>query len=509
MRRELLKNNLIVTTLNVASLAVNFIAQIVIASYFGADDERDAFFAASAIPAYINAIITGSLVVVFLPRLVDLRINKNDNPSHLIGSMVTFMVIFLLLITFCLVVFSAPLVELLYQGFQPSKLKLTQTLLLALCPAVIFQALSSTIIAVYHSEHKFFRASTSLVFTPAITILLTFGLEDHLGIVSVALGTSAGWIATFLFLQIGLNSRYRLSFSNLFTDENFQLCLRTSLPLLVGGIVYRCNTVVERVIASNFPEGAVSYLGYAMSLITILSSITINGIATTVFPVLSQAWSERNDESFRRYFSGSLKITLMLCVPIIVFTSSFNEIIVGTIFQRGAFDSQDTQEVSSLLLILMGSFLFLCMNNIPAKIIYVTGISKFGFINAVLEVSIYIALSLILTRHYSYYGLAYAHFISVAISTIFACLIIHLKFNILAKSSLFQDSLKILLCGIPMLLIINSFYFWLEKPSFLIMVLLGATGFIVYYYLLSYFLEEATNIRKMINKKIQNIIYYK
>jgi putative peptidoglycan lipid II flippase len=262
-------------------------------------------------------------------------------------------------------------------------------------------------------------------------------------------------------------------------------------------------------IASKFSGGVISYLGYAGNMVNMLSTVTINGIATTMFPHLSQAWSEKKMEKFRSYYSNTLMVTLILCVPIIVLTIVFSKTIVATVLERGAFSHNDTIEVSYLLTVLMGSYLFLCLNTISGKIFYVTGITRLGLFNAFFEVFLYTGLSILLSKYFSYYGIAYAQIISVAFSTLFASIILQWKFKILDSTSLFNDYFKIILCGFLAYALMNSFYFWFKEQSFLIMIFFGGASTIIYFYVLSVILKPARQVRYLIQGKIQNLIFSK
>jgi putative peptidoglycan lipid II flippase len=281
------------------------------------------------------------------------------------------------------------------------------------------------------------------------------------------------------------------------------------MPLFLGSFIFRGSMVIEKMLASNFSGGVISYLGYAGTMVNMLSTVTINGIATTMFPHLSQAWSEKKMEKFRSYYSNSLKVTLILCVPIIVLTIVFNKTIVATVLERGVFDHNDTIEVSYLLAVLMGSYLFLCLNTIAGKVFYVTGITRVGLFNAFFEVFLYTGLAILLSKYFSYYGIAYAQVTSVAFSTLFAAIILQWKFKILDGRSFFKDCFKIILCGFLAYVLMNSFYFWFEEQSFSIMMFFGGAAIIIYFYVLSILLKEVRQVHNLIQSRIQNLIFSK
>lgn len=501
----MIKSTIQVTLFSILGIVINFIIQLLLAYFFGASGERDAFFAASSVPTYINAIISGSFVVVFLPRLIDIGFRKEKDPSNFISSMITFSSLLLVLIALTIVFFANPIVSTLFNGFDTANKDLTAKLMIALSPTLLFQGLSNILVAVYHSKKVFLKPSGSLMIAPILTILVTIVLKGHMGIVSVALGSSVGWILTFLYLQYKAGFHFKPIVSGLFQDRDFQICLRQSIPLFLGSLIYRGNAVIEKMVASNFPGGVISYLGYANAIVTMLSSVTINGVATTMFPQLSEAWSARNMEKFRKFYSDSLKVILILCIPIILGAVVFSKTIIATVLERGAFTRQDTLEVSSLLALLIFSYFFMCMNTIPGKLFYITGITGVGLVNSIFEVVIYAVLSMYLSRIFSYYGIAYAQLISVACSTIFASVILQMKFRVLEVGSLARDLLRIFLCGIASCCLMYSYKIWFEDQSLMIMFIFGGCAVISYFYLLSLLLKDVARVRDLIINKIQNL----
>ncbi|MDF2187453.1 lipid II flippase MurJ [Paraflavitalea sp. CAU 1676] len=502
----MIKSTIQVTLFSLLGIVINFIIQILLAYFFGASEERDAFFAATSVPTYINVIISGSFVVVFLPRLIDIGFRKEKDPGVFINNMITFSVVLLLIIVLPIVLFSKGIVSLLFHGFNTEKIDLTAKLLIVLSPTLIFQGLANILVAIYHSKKVFLKPSCSFLIAPVTTILVTYLFKSQWGIISVAAGSSAGWLFTFLYLRYKAGIRYKPNMSSLFQDRDFQLCLRQSMPLFLGSFIYRGSTVIEKMVASSFPAGVISYLGYASAIVTTLSSVTINGVATTMFPLLSEAWSARDMEKFRKFYSDSLKVIFILCVPIMLITIVFSKTIIAIVLERGAFNRQDTLEVSRLLALLMGGYFFLSINTIPGRLFYITGITRAGLISAIVEVVIYTVLCILLSRIFSYYGIAYAQIISVASATIFSWVILQVKFQVLQIGPLFRDMLKIAFCGFLSFLLMYSYRIWFDEQTFLIMLIFGGFAVVGYFFLLSLLLKDVARLRILIVSKIQNLI---
>jgi putative peptidoglycan lipid II flippase len=502
---KLLKNSIIGSGFALGTALLNFASQIIIAAYFGANRERDAFFAASVIPTYISTIVIGSLGAVFLPKLVDIKVSKPGALNGLVDGVITFAIMFLTSLGLLIAVFSDRVVSLLFSGFGPAETELTSELIVLLAPSIVLQPLSSVLGAVYHAEKKFLLPAACFIMIPLTAVLSAVLLHGFLGIRSLAIGTSIGYLITFVVLQVHIPIPYKIRPRAMFDSNDARECLWFSLPWIFGGFIYRGGTVIERMVASRFPAGVMSYLGYAGGLITTLSAVTMNGIATTIFPTLAESWTLRDFGRLRYLFGLSLKFTLVVCIPIIAAIVAYDRSIIVTLFERGAFTRNDTLQVSALLSIMSVTFLFNCLNTVPAKLLYITNTSWLAIINGFAEVGIYIVGSIVLSGMFSYVGIAYAQVLSTACSTLLVVSILQFKFKVLNAPSLGRDLLKIVLFGVFIYLCMISYKLFFDDQTLFISVLFGSGSMVIYFFLITSFLHEGRLIPPMIMGKLNKI----
>lgn len=509
---KILKNSLVVSILGFVGAFLNFISQIVIAGYFGAGAERDAFFAASVVPTYINTVVLGSIGIVFLPALMEAKTNKKTTESTLIAGVTGSTLMVLVTITICLGLFAGPAARLFFPGFDAEVSHTTASLLVILCPAILFQSYTSVLTGIYHAEGKFIIPSIVHLIPPVTNVVFVVALHDEIGILALALGTSVGFTTSFLIVQLHQPIRYTPNPLLFFKNAEVSRCVRAALPWLIGGFIYRGNTIAERMVASQFPEGVVSYLGYVGALITTLSLISMNGIGTTIFPKLAEAWASRDLDRLRLLFAAGLKFTFALCVPIIVGILAFNYTMIKVLFERGAFTPADTEKVSALLAVCTASFLFMCINTIPGKILAATGTSRLAVINGVVEVVVYVTLAFVLSDMFSYWGICYAQILSTMCSVVFASVVLQIRFRAYSVSGLLRDLGVILVCGAITYLIMTSHLLipsvesTFGQASMTIAIIFGGLGIIVYGLLISVFIREARPIIDMILNKFRKWI---
>jgi putative peptidoglycan lipid II flippase len=103
--KGLFKPTVLITAFSLLGVAVNFLLQLLIAYFFGASFERDAYFVAITVPTYLAAIFTGSIGIIFLPKFVDFI--RNRDPETLNNFLSTTLSIVGLVVMVLIVLFLA------------------------------------------------------------------------------------------------------------------------------------------------------------------------------------------------------------------------------------------------------------------------------------------------------------------------------------------------------------------------------------------------------------------
>jgi putative peptidoglycan lipid II flippase len=448
---KFVRSNILITLLSLVSVGVNFISQMVLAYYFGAKAERDAYFSATTVPVYLVALFVGSLSVIFLPFFVEFR---KKNPEHevikFVSSTIGICISFLVGVTLLSLLFSNQIVLWVAPGFENEQLDLTISLFRILIFTVLFQSLTSLFTIFHHVDSRFLWPAVSPIITPIVSLVGVLAFHNY-GIVSLAVGVLIGSsISMLMLIPIALKN-IRIEYLKNVFNPNASKVIRLALPLLVSGAIFRLTTIIERMIASKLPPGSVSYLGYTSQIYVLLASIASSSIATTFFPIMSAAWSEKNQIEFNRLLSRGIKLILLITFPIAAILLVLGNPIIEILFQRGAFDYVAKQAVASCLSLVMGAFIFGSVGNVLVKVFYITNNTVTISIICIIEVIVYAISGYLLASYYSYLGLA----LTVTISTGFTILvssIFLIRWKYLSLSDLSSDVIKLfiaaIVCGI-------------------------------------------------------------
>jgi putative peptidoglycan lipid II flippase len=491
-KKGLLKPTLQITALSFLGIILNFLTQLIAAYYFGASPERDAYFAAMTVPTYIAAVLVGSLGAIFLPQYVDVKTQKGTLAANdFLFNAITLTAIFSAAIVLAGMLFSYPVLAVTTPGYTGSQLQLTAELFVIICPTITFQTVSAISGAALQTVHRFVLPALAPVIASLLSLVCVSTLSKYIGIKSLAYGTLTGQgiacMLTIFALRRSVHFRFKIDWRN----QHIYKLVTISAPLLFAGLFYRSTSVFERGIASSLPKGSLSFLGYANQITTILAAVTSSGIAATLYPQLSQAWSEKNMDQLRHLFQKGIRVILLISCPISALFVFWGIPIIRILFERGAFTHEVTLAVSSTLAILTIAFIANSLGGVIAKIYYMSGKTMVGSLLEIICTIIHIVSAYLLAGVFFYKGLAMATsvygLVSITASFVFLHIVIGgMDMKILAKSvlSIFIAALTPILC---LNAITHLIGFDVPSASLFFMVLLGLTYCVGYYYLLNLF----------------------
>lgn len=454
---SLVKSTLLITICSIAGIAISFVSQLIIAYFFGARFERDAYFVASTIPTYLAAIFTGSIGMVFLPKVVKIQ---NDDPEELTRFLSTVFwgigIASSLIGVLCLV-FSNTVLGFVANGFDEKQTIFTTKILFVILPAFVFSILSNLLSSLHQIQNRFLYSAFAPILTSIVSLLFVVIFSKSIGIMGLAWGFLVGSVLSFIYL-LPILKTYPLRFNLHFRDPELKLFVHTFLPLLITGIVFRSTSIFERSIASGLEQGSISYLGYASQVLMILATLTANGIGVSIYPTLSKLWAENKKEEFNVFFTKIFRILLLLSVPISVVIIFYGESFIKVVFERGAFDHITTVAVSRALAWSMGAFIFQGLGNVVTKIFYISSKTTAISVIASVELLLYISLGYLLSKHVSFIGLSIALSVSSMINILLSITFIHRKLIQIRLKSLIADLLKILAAsGLSLLMVFLTY----------------------------------------------------
>ena len=405
-----LRSVAVVTGLTFAQLLVQFALLRLLARYFGATGEMDAYSAALAVPIVISTVMAGSLGYVLVPIFAEQMVAGGTPAAAAVTGQVGLYLLGLsLLLSLGVAAAAGPLAATLCPGFSPPLVALTAELLRIVAALVVFNSLISFLNAVCHCQRRFALPAAAGVVGPLVTLAYVAAYQARQGIHAAAWGVVAGAAATTLMLLPAWLAHLRFSEARRFVPlPAVRRVAAQLLPLFMGAICWRFDPLLDRYLGSYLSPGSISHLAYAWRLTNALSIIGISGLSIVAFQALAaHAAAGRRDELCVE-ISAAWRLLLVLVIPIVVGLLLFSEPVTQLLFEDGRFTSTDTRAVARLLALYVGVVVGTGLADLLSRTLYALHDTRTPVIGGLAGFAVAVALKFWLVPRLGAEGLAAA-----------------------------------------------------------------------------------------------------
>ena len=342
----LLRSIITVSSFTFLSRIFGFVRDMIVAAYLGAGPVADACFVAFKMPNFFRRLFAeGAFNAAFVP-LLSAKLTDEGKSSALdfAGAVMSLMTVLLLIFVTMFQIAMPWLMYIFAPGFadDSEKFALAIDLTRVTFPYLLFISLVSVLGGVLNSLGRF----AAVAATPIILNLFLIGAliiaTPYLPNAGHAFvwGVFLAGIAEFLWL---LHACHREGFTLYFTKPRISPSVRRLLKLMVPGAigagVLQINQLVDVIIASLLPTGAISFLYYADRVHQLPLGVVGVAIGTALLPVLSRQIRVGDDKSALNSMNRAIEVALLLTLPGAAALLMIGEPIVSTLFERGAFDA--------------------------------------------------------------------------------------------------------------------------------------------------------------------------
>lgn len=360
-------STILIIVLTSIGYCVSFIAQLIIAAYFGIGKELDSFVVASVIPEFFFGIANVILVTSFIILFPEIQKNYDtEGQRKFVNTLFTLACIFFGMCMIGILLFSSTIAEFIAPGFTVEQQELTSTMLKILAISTFFLGLNSLYTGIlYHEQHFFAPKLLRIIISLALVVSIVT-LSQHVGIMSLAIGTTAGIIISCI-IQYGFIHKKEYSFSfSLEFNQNIRELFILSLPILITAFLFYLNKVIINMIASTTEIGSVSILNYAFLIVNVPVIFFSESLATPLFSFLRKKVTNEEIPEVKTTFLKSIMVLISIVVPIMILFIIFHYEIIHMLLERGAFTAASTEAVSSTLV-------FYAVGLIPLSLISIIG----------------------------------------------------------------------------------------------------------------------------------------
>jgi putative peptidoglycan lipid II flippase len=349
------------------SRIAGLVREILMARFFGASMEQDAYTAGFRIPnltrdLFAEGALSSAFVPVFTQRLAN---DTRESAMRLVNLVATTLALVVGALCVLGMVFASPMVAAFAGGFEdvPGKHELAVRLTRIMFPFLLVVALAAQAMGVLNALGQFaVPALSSALFnlgSVASGLLLGVVFGDALGISRIegmAWGVVFGGCLQLAWQMPSLyRSGYRFRPELDFTDPGVRRILRLMGPAILGNAAVQINVMVNTNFASSIQDpirgadGAVSWLGYAFRFMQLPLGLFGVAIASASLPAISRHAIATDFDDLRRTLSRSVGMVFLLTIPSSVGLTLLGESMIGAIYQGGSFNAYDTQQAGVAL----------------------------------------------------------------------------------------------------------------------------------------------------------------
>jgi putative peptidoglycan lipid II flippase len=414
------------------SRVTGFLRDVLIAAVLGASPLADAYFIAFKLPNFFRRLTAeGSFTVAFVPIFAGL-LESDGKTIAMRFAEEAFAVMAAVLLTFTVgvILFVPELMTVLAPGFveTPKRFDLAVELTRVTFVYLPLISLVALMGGVLNSIGKFAAMASAPILLNLILISSLAVFADALDTPGhvLAWGVAVAGFAQFFWLleacrRSGVLVRWRLPRWTPRVGSLFRLML----PAMLGAAVVQINLLVDMILASTLPTGSVSFLYYADRVNQLPLGVVGVAIGTALLPSMSRQIRAGKDHEARASQNRALELGMLLTLPAAAGLVVLSGPIVEVLFQRGAFDSQVTDQTALALAAYAAGLPAFVLIKIFQPGFFARRDTATPVKIAAFAVVLNLVLNLILMRYYAHVGLAMATAIAAWVNMTALAMLLH------------------------------------------------------------------------------------
>jgi putative peptidoglycan lipid II flippase len=327
-----------------------FVRERVFAHYFGSSGFADAWWAALRMPNVIrNLLGEGTLSASLIPVYSELlEEGREEEAARFAGAALGILTTLASALVLAGVAAAPLLVALFFPRWAPETRELTVLLVRILFPMTGLFVISAWALGILNSHRKFFVSFVAPVFwnlsmiTAMVGGAMYFGREGRDLVVTLAWGALVGGALTLVVqipFLVGHLGGMRVSLGRGVTGV--AEAVRNFVPVVSARGVVNLSGWIDMILAGRLMPGAVAVMGYAQTFSNLPVSLFGTGVAAAELPELSRMRREQRRMLADRV-ARSLERALYFLIPSAIAYLALGDVIVGALYQTGAFGSVQT-----------------------------------------------------------------------------------------------------------------------------------------------------------------------
>jgi putative peptidoglycan lipid II flippase len=339
-----------------ASRIAGLAREVVAAGYFGVAGPISAFTIAFQVPNLVRALFAdAALQPAFVPVFTDLVGRRQFKEAFRLASTLLLLITMVMGALTAIFVIAAPVVIPLFApGYEGHLLELTVSLSQVLFPILILLGASGVVVGILNSYDRFGAFAISPFFWNVTIILVLVVLEPLFSeknrIYAYAIGILIGTAVQLAIPAWDLrNTPFHFTWSFEWRNPGVRRVLLLMLPVTISLGLINFNALINSTFGSLVSTEAPAAIDKAFRLYQLPQGIFSVAIATVLFPTLARYANAKEFVNLRATLANGMRQILFVLLPATALILALSGPIIRLVYQRGEFDSHDSQIVSMAL----------------------------------------------------------------------------------------------------------------------------------------------------------------
>ncbi len=337
-----------------ASNALGFVRELVLARAFGASRPLDAYLSALSLTNVVTLLLLGgtlhnALLPVFSSYIHDP--GREMEGWELAAQFLAWCFGGMGLVAGLIVLLAEPIIRVLAGGFDLETQQLAANLLRLLAVSLPFSVSAGIFASLLNAHKRFALPSLIAVLHNLVLVGCVVLLAGRWGIYAPALGMMLGTIAQCVLQGPSLWRLWpRASQIRLWPlHPGMEGIVRLGVPAFGVLVVNQLSSLVQNRLASQMNAGAISALGFAAKIYGLPLGIIAGAFGTVLFPFLAEQFTRRDTAQIRDTLMRSLRVIAFSLAPVGVCLIALATPIVRVTLERGAFTLENSLITANVL----------------------------------------------------------------------------------------------------------------------------------------------------------------
>lgn len=497
-RDRIVKSGIIVLVITIIAKLAALGEDAVVASFMGTSDSADSYYMSADIIQLFWYFGTLGIVRVFLPEYKrQSTLYGEDAAEQYSRNMMAIFSWFVVAITVAILLLADVIVDMAAYGFTEENKALCASYTRYRTPQIIFWCWTSILTAKLQARKKYSASKIPEIIVHAPVIVLALLLYNAVGVQSLFWGLIIGSILGFLSQLICDGKRHSLSVKFSLKDRGVIDSLKRMPAAFVSAALAQIHSMVDKVMASAQPSGAVSSLSYGHKMYAAVNGLISGAITTVVYPKITELATVNDKDQLSQLMKNVQLLFAGVMVPVAIGLTLFSADFTKVLFMRGAFGEESVSQVAFVFSAYVLGIPFAGMNSIVQLVYFAYGNTKSPMLISLVSIAGNLVLNYVLSQLWGVGGIAIASSIAMMVACIVSIILVR-KYVAVVDRKFLVDCLIVVL-----LALISCFVAWMitnwtvpASMSLVRLIMGGMIGVLIYLGLVYGFKRELIHLLK-------------